>query len=53
MDFSRRCWEQEGIDLEGVRERVATEVGGEEEKYREGAVQEETPGRILRHVVLW
>ena len=42
---SQRWWEQEGIDLEGEKERAVVESDGEEEKYGEGAAQEETPGQ--------
>ena len=42
---SQRWWEQEGIDLEGAKERAVAESDGEEEKYGEGAAQEETPGQ--------
>ena len=41
----RQWWDQEGLDLEGVKERVMAESDGEEEKCGEEAVQEETPGR--------
>ena len=42
---SLKWWEQDGIDLEGERERAAAASDGEEEKYGEEAVQEETTGR--------
>ena len=41
--MSWRWWEQEGLDLEGVKERAAAESGGEEERCVEGAELEETP----------
>ena len=43
--FSRWWWEQEGIGLEGVRERAVAASDGEEENCGEGAAQEETTGR--------
>ena len=42
---SWRWWEQEGLDLEGEKERAATESDGEEEQFKEeGMEQEETTG---------
>ena len=38
-------WEQEGLDLEGAKERAAAKSDIEEAQYKEGAAQEETPGR--------
>ena len=34
----RQWWEQEGLDLEGAKEKEVTESDGEEEKRGEGAV---------------
>ena len=47
---SRRWREQEGIDLEGTRDRAASDR--EEERYGDEAAQENTKGRILTQVVL-
>ena len=41
--MSQRWWEQEVLDLEGAKERTATESDGEEAKFEEGMAQEETP----------
>ena len=41
-------WWQEGIDIEGAKERSAAESGGEKYKCGEVAAQEETPGWNLR-----
>ena len=49
---SRRWWEQEGLDLEGAKERETEESDGEEEKCGEGSAQEETPGQYLSWGVL-
>ena len=38
-------WEQEGLDLEGAKEKAAAKSDGEEEKCGEGAAQEETMGQ--------
>ena len=38
-------WEQEGLDLDGTKERAAADSDGEEVQYREGAAQEETTVR--------
>ena len=38
-------WDQEGLDLEGTKERAVKESDGEEEQCREGAAQEETSGQ--------
>ena len=43
-----RWWEQEGLDLEGAKEKAAAESDGEGDKYRAGAAQEETPVRDWR-----
>ena len=43
---SWRWWEQEGIELEGSRERASVTSEWEEEKRGEKAVQEEMTGRI-------
>ena len=40
---SWRWWDHEGIYLEGTKEISATDLEGEEEKYGEGAAQEEKP----------
>ena len=42
---SRRWWEQEGMDLERAKDRAAADSDGEEAQRKEGAAQEETPGR--------
>ena len=42
---SRRCFEQEGLNLAGARERVVDTVDVEEDRGGEGAVQEETTCR--------
>ena len=41
-------WWQEGIDIEGAKERSAAESGGEKYKCGEVAAQEETRGWNLR-----
>ena len=40
-----RWWEQEGLDLEGAKEREEAELDREEAQYKEGVEQEETPYR--------
>ena len=40
--MSWRWWEQEGIDIEGTKERSAAELDGVEENCREEVSQEET-----------
>ena len=42
---SLQWWEQEGLNLEGAKERAAAESDREEAKYGEGSAQEETPGQ--------
>ena len=44
----RRWWEQEGLDLEGLKERATAESDGEGAQFKEGVDQEETMGRDLR-----
>ena len=38
---SRRLWEQEGLEIEGAKERVEAESDREEAQYKKGEVQEE------------
>ena len=42
---SWQWWDQEGLVLEGVKERAVSDSDGEEAQYDEGTTQEETPGR--------
>ena len=42
---SWRWWDQEGLELEGERERVATALDGEEDNCVEGADHDEMIGR--------
>ena len=45
MWVSWQWWDQEGLVLEGVKERAVSDSDGEEAQYDEGTTQEETPGR--------
>ena len=42
---SRQCWYQEGIHMEGVKERLAAESDRERDECGSGSTQKEMPGQ--------